>query len=123
MWTLIAGLKEDNSYQHGAHTCPCQTSSSQEKHIPYFIGIDYYCESGNPPAPWWDALLYTADPQWDGQQCNGLESPCCTSTTLPWFHKVLDSPTNDYIEARVCADSGTYCEDICPIEILEVFVK
>ena len=108
MWTYMAGLKEDNSFQQGRFTCPCQTGSQQAGNVPSFIGNDYYCESGNPVTPSGVAFeLYTADPLWDGQQCNGLESPCCTSTTLPWFHKVLDSPTNDYIEARVCGDEGT----------------
>ena len=55
-------------------------------------------------------------------QCNGLESPCCSSTMLPWFHRVLNSPTDDYIEARVCADESTSNEDI-PIDLINVFVK
>ena len=51
-----------------------------------------------------------------------LESPCCNSAMLPWFHKVLNSPTDDYIEARVCADESTAIEDI-PIDLINVFVK
>ncbi len=41
---------------------------------------------------------------------------------LPWFHKVLNSPTDDYIEARVCVDESTAIEDI-PIDLINVFVK
>ncbi len=41
---------------------------------------------------------------------------------LPWFHKPLDSPTDDYIEARVCADEPTTAED-SPIDLIDVFVK
>ncbi len=123
VWTYIAGLKEDNSQNHGTYTCPCQPGSQQTNNVPNFIGNDYYCESANPATPLGYAnKLYTADPLWDGEQCNGLESACCTSTTLPWFHKVLDSPTNDYIEARVCGDESTANEDV-PIEMMEVFVK
>ncbi len=125
VWTYMAGIKEDSSFSggEGLYTCPCQTGSQQAHIIPSFIGNDYYCESGNPVGlPLASHTLYTADPLWDGEQCNGLESPCCTSTTLPWFHKVLDSPTNDYIEARVCADQETDDEDI-PIDILEIYVK
>ena len=124
VWTYMAGAKEDNSYGLGQFSCPCQPGSQQSNNVPNLIGNDYYCESGNPaiPSGGYAYKLYTADPLWDGEQCNGLESPCCTSTTLPWFHKVLDSPTNDYIEARVCADQSTDNED-APIEIIEVFVK
>ncbi len=123
VWTYMAGLKEDNSFDQGTYTCPCQPGSQQTNNIPSFIGSDYYCESANPATPLIFAYkLYTADPLWDGKHCNGLESACCTSTTLPWFHKVLDSPTNDYIEARVCADQSTNDEDV-PVEIMEVFVK
>ena len=123
VWTYMAGFKEDNSYCQGSYTCPCQPGSQQSSIVPNFIGNDYYCESGNPSIPLHFAnKLCTADPLWDGEQCNGLESPCCTSTTLPWFYKVLDSPTNDYIEARVCADQTTSDEDV-PIEIMEIYVK
>ena len=41
---------------------------------------------------------------------------------LPWFHKLLDPLTDDYIEARLCADQGTANEDVA-IELLEVYVK
>ena len=124
VWTYIAGLKEDNSHSQGIYTCPCQPGSQQSSQASNFIKSDYYCESGNPSTPsgGFAYKLYTADPLWDGEQCNGLESPCCTSTTLPWFHKVLDSPTNEYIEARVCGDQSTDDENV-PIELLEIFVK
>ena len=121
VWTYMAANKENAAYPE--FRCPCEFGSLQANDVPSFIGNDYYCEAGNPAIPLGtNPILYTADPLWDGEQCNGLESPCCTSTTLPWFHKVLDSPTNDYIEARVCADQGTDNED-APIEIIEVFVK
>ena len=106
----MAGVKEDNSFSggHGLYTCLCQTGSQQANIVPFFIGNDYYCEYGNPVGlPTVSPILYTADPIWDGEQCNGLEPACCTSPNLPWFHKVLDSPSNDYIEARGCADQGT----------------
>ncbi len=123
VWTFMAGLKEDNSFAQGEYTCPCQTGSQQSDNIPPFVGNDYYCESGNPSIPsGYTRSLYPNDPLWDGEQCNGLESPCCNSAMLPWFHKVLDSPTDDYIEARVCADSSTNDEDV-PIELLELYVK
>ena len=105
------------------YTCPCQTGSKQANSIPHFIGSDYYCESGNPARPLgFSPILYTADPLWDGKQCNGLESPCCSSSSLPWFHKPLGATTDDYIEVRVCGDQPTNDEDVT-IQQLEVFVK
>ena len=121
IWTFMAGLKEDNSYSSGKYTCPCQTGSKQS--VQSFIGNDYYCESGNPIQPGgFSPVLYTADPLWDGEKCHGLESDCCQSSTLPWFHKQLGTTTNDYIEVRLCSDESTGNEDIS-IEQLEIYVK
>ena len=122
IWTFMAGIKEDNSHNNGAYTCPCQSGSKQI--VQNFIGEDYYCESGNPAEPAGQFLnkLYTADPLWDGNNCNGLESDCCKSTSLPWFNKQFDTVTSDYIEVRVCADQSTGDEDT-PIEQLEIYVK
>ena len=39
---------------------------------PNFVGSDYCCESGLSATPWRNAL-YSNDPLWDGQGCNGLE--------------------------------------------------
>ncbi len=122
IWTFMAGLKEDNSYGDGTYTCPCQTGSTQLDDIPSFINNDYYCESGNPAQPSGFApVLYTDDPLWDGYKCRGLESDCCKSS-LPWFHKQLNTTTNDSIEVRICSDQGTDNEDTA-IEQLEIFVK
>ncbi len=124
VWTFIAGINEDNSKNLGWNVCPCQIGSkTQSNYIFQLFEKDYYCESGNPSTtPGTMPLLYTADPLWDGEQCEGLESPCCNSTSLPWFHKLLDVSTSDYIEMRVCADQSTADEDT-PIDQLEVFVK
>ena len=95
IWTFVAGLKEDNSHNGGAYTCPCQSGSKQS--VQNFIGEDYYCESGDPAIPARQFLqkLYTADPLCrDGNDCNGLESDCCKSS-LPWFSKKLDVATSD----------------------------
>ena len=48
-------------------------------------------------------MLFTQDPLWDGNNCNGLEGDCCLAPDLQWFNKVLNA-TCDYIELRVCAD-------------------
>ena len=68
------------------------------------------------------AQLYTRDPLWDGKGCGSLESNCCSAPGLPWFNKVLNSTTNDYIELRVCADQDTGNED-APVSFYELYVK
>ena len=49
-----------------------------------------FCESGNQNNGH-SATLFTDDPLWDGQQCEGT---CCTGTNSPpWFSGV--SPDNE----------------------------
>ena len=50
-------------------------------------GSHYYCKSGNPISDDKSRILYANDTLWDGQQCNGLEGPCCpANSTTPWFY-------------------------------------
>ena len=58
----------------------------------------------------------------DGKGCGSLEQNCCQAPGLPWFHKVLDSATTEYIEMRVCEDQGTNDEDV-PDNYYEIYVK
>uniref|UniRef100_A0A1X7TW22 Uncharacterized protein n=1 Tax=Amphimedon queenslandica TaxID=400682 RepID=A0A1X7TW22_AMPQE len=105
----------------GCYNCPCSQVSTQT--IQSFIGNDYFCESGNPAADGtWQVILYTSDPLWDGKGCGSLEGNCCTAPGLPWFNKVLNTATTDYLELRVCADSGTADEDV-PVSYYELYVK
>ena len=122
IWTFMAGLKEDNSYNSGSYTCPCQDGSQQSTNIPSFVD-DYFCESGNQALPTGlAAVLYTEDPLWDGEYCRDLESPCCNKPNLPWFNKPLGTTTDDFVEVRICSDQDSGNED-APIEQLEVYVK
>ena len=41
-----------------------------------------------------------------------LQQNCCQVPGLPWFHKVFNSTTTDYIEIRACGDKDTDNEDI-----------
>ena len=89
--------------------------------MPSFIGNDYFCESGNPdPNGKVPVKFYASDPLWDGKGCGPIEQTCCQAPGLPWFHKVLNSTTNDYIEMRVCGDEGN--ED-APVNYYEIYVK
>ena len=120
IWTLIAGLNEASNYKN-YNKCPCSQVSTQT--VQSFIGNDYFCESGNPAADGtWQVILYTSDPLWDGRGCGSLESNCCTAPGLPWFNKVLNTTTTDYLEMRVCGDSGTADEDV-PVSYYELYVK
>ena len=114
IWTFITGGSE-NSQSSGS--CPCNNGTTQI--VQSFIGSDYFCESGNSNNKW---ELHTGDPLWDGKGCGSLEQTCCQAPGLPWFHKVLNSTTTDYLEMRVCTDQGTDNEDV-PVNYYEIYIK
>ena len=123
IWTLMAGLNDASVFKNGRYNCPCSQGSTQNSTLQSFIGNDYFCESGNPSTDGtWQAILYTQDPLWDGKGCGSLEGNCCSATGLPWFNKILNSTTTDYIELRVCADQDTNDEDV-PVSFYEIYVK
>ena len=123
VWTLMAGLNEASIHIDGRYNCPCSQGSPQNSTLQSFIGNDYYCESGNPATDGtWQNILYTSDPLWDGKGCGSLEGNCCTAPGLPWFHKVLNTTTTDYLELRVCADQESSDEDT-PVSFYELYVK
>jgi hypothetical protein len=117
VWTLMAGVSGVGSH----NMCPCSDGSTQT--VQSFIGQDYFCESGCNDT-WSFGILYTLDPLWDGLSdgCGTLESNCCSIPGLPWFHKVLNSNTTDYIELRVCSNEDTDNEDV-PVGFYEIYVK
>ena len=117
----MAGLRENYIYKDGRYQCPCSVGSKQLPSVQPFIGNDYFCESGSPEK-YNVNTLYFSDPLWDGKQCGSVEQECCQASGLPWFHKVLNSTTTDYIELRVCGDEGTSNEDV-PVNYYEIYVK
>ena len=126
IWTLIAGLIDSSLYfrtSDGRYNCPCSQNSTQNSTLQSFIGSDYFCESGNPSTNGtWLHQLYTQDPLWDGKGCGSLEGNCCSAPGLPWFNKILNTATTDYIELRVCADQRTSDEDV-PVSFYEIYIK
>ena len=124
IWTLMAGLNDASLNQGAGHSnCPCSQGSTQTSTFQSFIGNDYFCESGNPSTDVnYEFKLYTQDPLWDGKGCGSLEGNCCSATGLPWFKKILNSTTTDYIELRVCADESTANEDV-PVSFYEIYAK
>ena len=70
---------------------------------------------------WSTNVLYVNNTFRDGQQCGGLEGPCCTIPKTPWFIKTLNENTTEDIELRVMADESTSNEDI-PLDIIELYI-
>ena len=124
VWTLMTGTYE--AIDNDPFNCPCSTGSTQQ--VQSFIGNHYFCESGIADTHLYQALLYTSDPLWDGQDCRTLETACCSVPGLPWFHRDYGTTTTtDYLELRVCGDEGTivnnaYSED-APVSLYEIYVK
>ena len=85
------------------------------------MGNDYFCESGNPTNLDY-TTLHIADPLWDGKQCGLIEKACCSAPRIPWFYKVFQQPTTDYIELRVCSDQEIGNED-SPVGFYEIYIK
>ena len=115
IWTYVGGIDANETKRW---CCPCNTDCTGTE-IPSFVGSDYYCESGTSGG--WSHILYPDDPLWDGQQCGGLEGPCCTNPKMPWFIKTLDETTTEDIELRMMGSEGTDNEDT-PIDILELYI-
>ena len=120
IWTYAAGVSEQ---RNGSATCPCNTGFDGSRDpASTFIGSHYYCESGNPISGL-SPVLYADDTLWDGQQCNGLEGPCCpANSTMPWFYRSLDAHTNGDIELRLCA-SNLHDNEEVPLDIIELYIK
>ena len=117
IWTLMAGV---GVTFNDSGNCPCNTLPGNTQEVQSFVGTDYFCESGNPNNDW-EPKLYSDDPLWDGEKCS-LEGDCCLFSGSPWFHRIFNSSSSDYIEMRLCNDEGTVNEDV-PISFYEIFVK
>ena len=113
IWTYAGG---EDDIEAGYDDCPCNTGSSVV--VPDLVGNDYYCESG----PGQSGILYVEDILWDGQQCNGIESTCCTIPNMPWFVKTLNEEANDDIELRDCGSEPTTSEET-PLDVIEIYIK
>ena len=100
VWTFMAATWETSFSHNGRGSCPCAPGSLVEPQP--FVDKDYFCESGNNQFSYSYTTFYN-DPLWDGEQCGAIEGNCCNVTGLPWFNKVLEKPTTDYIELRVCS--------------------
>ena len=116
IWTYAAGVYEN---QRQTFVCPCSGGTSP----PAFVGSDYYCESALNRPPWRPLVLYSNDPLWDGQDCDGLEHTCCDPPNLPWFCKELPELTSDNLEFRLCGDGTRNNNEDIPIELIQLYIQ
>ena len=117
IWSVVAGVTENSSI-HTNSNCPCSFTSGQGS--PSYISNKYYCESGNPTDNYESNQIFSNNPLWDRQQCEGT---CCTGTNYPpWFSVQLPAPTTDVIEVNICGDESTDNEDT-PIKLLEIYIQ
>ena len=124
IWTYVAGISDIIVSENKLYVCPCLAVGSpyQPQTPPSFVGNNYYCESGNPNTTFQDTntLIYTDDPLWDGQNCEGQ---CCSDgRNPPWFSVQLTDRTTSNIEVRICGTETIASED-SPIKLLELYVQ
>ena len=121
IWTFAAGATEA-TVTNFTTNCPCSNAwaAANAAPAPSFVGDNYFCESGNSGGASPGGVLYTGDPIWDGEQCEG---ECCSNgKSPPWFSVTLPNPTSDDIEVRICGDEDTDGEDT-PVQLLEIFIQ
>ncbi len=121
IWTFAAGLSQNLIPGMEHFACPCLAAESGfiRQTPPQYVGDNYFCESGNPTMGF-QTKLYTSDPLWDGEQCEGQ---CCSNgTSPPWFSMELSNSTTDDIEVRICGTDIPDNEDI-PIKLLELYIQ
>ena len=120
VWSFIAG--QTSSAPSNSNSCPCNTNTgSTTVSVPDFIEDHYYCESGNNSQENDEDEFYP-DPLWDGKNCLSIESSCCESNDLPWFHRNYNALSASDLELRVCRTANRKNEDIL-IEMYEIYVK
>ena len=94
----------------------------------FIVPWTIYCETGynEPGHPPFSFFPWPADdPLWDGQQCVGVEVPCCTYPNMPWFSKALSETTTEDIKLRVCYNyltgEGTLDEETL-LQLFQLFI-
>ena len=114
IWTYAVGygLALDTS------SCPCNSNSTAQ--VPPYVGSDYYCETGNDANRSRNSF-FPNDPLWDGQQCDGVEAPCCTHPNMPWFSKTLSETTTEDIQLRVC-NSNVVADEETLLQLISLYV-
>ena len=102
------------------HYCPCATASGGRA-PPFFVGDDYYCESGYAVGATTGQVFYTSDPLWDGDGCVYSTTLCCADVDLPCFSREFHMVQADDIEVRICVDEPFNIKAIA-VDQLQLFV-
>ena len=102
LWSYVVG-DVANPTSSRADSCPC-TAQGTTSVVPYVIGSDYYCSSGNDGTSDLSAVVKSQYPLWRtyGPSCVS-GSTCCDNPDQPWFKKKLTQPANEDVEMRWCA--------------------
>ena len=124
--SITYGTKHIWTYANGIYlyflcphcSCPCNSGSTAQ--VPPYVGSDYYCEAGNNTAGI-SHTFFPNDPLWDGQQCDGVEAPCCTHPNMPWFTKTLGETTTEDIQLRLCHEQGIDDEETL-LQLISLYV-
>ena len=121
IWTYAAGVSLQRNVCPSC-MCPCNTNNNNlNAPVPPYVGSDYYCETGyNGPGV--QDGFYRDDPLWDGQQCVGVEAPCCTHPNMPWFTKTLSETTTEDIQLRLCVDQPVTDDEEILLQLIELYV-
>ena len=119
IWTFAAAVHEIGNIVP-VFICPCtnRNVASSATPPPYFVGNDYFCDTGSTEQA--THIFYSGDPLWDGAGCGPLND-CCAFNNPPWFLRRLPFPTADDIEMRLCRSMADF-EDT-PVEIIEIYVQ
>ena len=85
-----------------------------------FVGMDYFCDSGNSNERFISNQIYSDNPLWDGVGCNPSSS-CCSFNNPPWFCKTLPQPITDDLEVRICHHGANEVDIL--VELVELYVQ
>ena len=114
IWSFASAAGEVGVSNTG---CDCSNNDNWPYNT-YFVGSDYFCDSGWEGAQHPDTG-YADDLLWDGAGC-GPTSSCCQFNDPPWFCKTLPQPTTNDLEVRTC--SSTREADIA-VSLMELYVQ
>jgi hypothetical protein len=115
IWSLAGGhLDPGDGY---SYNCPCAGGSTYNP--PFFVGRDYYCESGAHTRI--STNWYMDNPLWDGKGCHS-SSRCCDIERKPWFWRNLPKRVNSDIEVRWMRPSASSRNNF-GISLLEIYVR
>jgi len=116
IWTYAVGITNDG--EHGLSPCPCAAFPGRDP--AFFIGDNYYCDSGSPGTQ--QNGVFTDNPLWDGEGCVGANNNCCTSPGMPWFFRKFPFRQQDDIEARICHDQD-FADEALLVDQIQLYVQ